>query len=194
MAKAFISINGLYCYDDTIFNDMILPVGLNRQNLIAVILAENCDIELLYPDAGLMKILLRRWAEMRFHSWERLYQSTIKDYNPLYNYDRTEVFDRDANNKGSAQEIETENNIKTAGFDSGNLVDSSKNTQTIKPARDENKLAFTTTKDHYKLTAQGNIGVTTPHQMLEGERELYKYDVYLAISQEFKQRFTLGIY
>ena len=81
---------GLYKWDSTIFDLMQIPEALNRDTLIHNILAETAELEVLYPNPVVFKNLLAVWSAKQLDIWERLYQTTQYEYNPIENYNRHE--------------------------------------------------------------------------------------------------------
>lgn len=94
--KASLSIYGLYEYDDSIFDNLVLPSGMedHRQELITEILLDCSDFTLLYPDWDFMKMLIGVWSKNELRIWEKMYQSEMVEYNPIENYDRHETMIR----------------------------------------------------------------------------------------------------
>ena len=89
MAK--LSILGLYQYDNTLFDDMQLPDEINKNHVIYSILSECAEFELLYSDYDFMKFMITLWSEKEIDIWRRLYNTTVLDYNPINNYNKTET-------------------------------------------------------------------------------------------------------
>lgn len=85
------SIMGLYQWDNTIFDLLSLPEGLNKDTLIDFILSECSDLEILYPNPVVMKGLIGVWSNTMQYTWNKLYQTLNLEYNPIDNYDRTET-------------------------------------------------------------------------------------------------------
>ena len=52
--NSYISILGLYEYDPTLFEMMILPEGLDHETAVNEIMLRCADLEILYPDARFM--------------------------------------------------------------------------------------------------------------------------------------------
>lgn len=89
--SATLSILGLYSYDHTIFDGMNVPEGIDKQNLISNICLELAEFEILYPNATTMKQAIEFWSKKELPIWEKLLATTNLDYNPIWNYDRTET-------------------------------------------------------------------------------------------------------
>lgn len=178
LRRAILSILTLYNYDDTIFDGLTAPDGFTedeRDALIANILVECAELEVLIPDPDAMKQAITYWSVKQAPVWQHLYDTTQYEYNPIWNKD------------GKYRELETRdlagqtvNDVK--GYNSGDWSDSDKqdstDTGTILRER----------------TEQGNIGVTTTQQMIKEEREIAVFNVMDVIIDDFKKRFCLLIY
>lgn len=88
--RASLSILGLYQREPTLFDELELPGSMNKDVLIDNILYEAASLEAYYPDPNFMKFMIGRWSFMNQTVWQKLYDTTVLDYNPIYNYDRTE--------------------------------------------------------------------------------------------------------
>lgn len=192
---ATLSILGLYKADPGIFGGMQLPAGMRKQVFIDLLLAECAELEVLYPDPALMRQLITSWSYTRVSSWNKLYKSTMLEYNPLENYDRYETWedvDGSTGNTSTTGSTIGSGTDRVAGYDSGRLVDRTAQNATTQDSSNVN--SNTERRGNRTGHIHGNIGVTTPAQMIAGEREIYKYDVYAYIADEFKQRFLLLVY
>ena len=88
--RATLSILGLYQREPTLFDELELPGSMNKDVLIDNILYEAAPLEAYYPDPNFMKFMIGRWSFMNQSVWQKLYDTTILEYNPIFNYDRTE--------------------------------------------------------------------------------------------------------
>lgn len=94
---ASLSIYGLYTYDNTIFDNLVLPADFTddeRNDTIMTILAECSDMALLYPDWDFMKMLIGVWSKNELLIWTKMLQSERIEFNPIENYDRHETLTR----------------------------------------------------------------------------------------------------
>ena len=91
MRSDTLSILGLYNYDNTVFDLLTLPEGLDKTILVKSICAELADMELLYPNPEVMKDLIGVWSTGCQYEWAKLLESMNFEYNPIDNYDRTET-------------------------------------------------------------------------------------------------------
>ena len=89
--SATLSPLGLYEWDNTIFDLMQIPSALDKNVLIPNLLAETAELEVLYPNPVVFKNLVGVWSHKQIDIWNRLYQTTQYEYNPIENYNRYET-------------------------------------------------------------------------------------------------------
>lgn len=94
--RATMSIIGLTEYSgedsshrDGIWAHFLVPDGIERNLVIERILEECGELELLYPSVPMMRHLLQNWCLAEWHIWEKLYATTVLEYNPIWNKDGT---------------------------------------------------------------------------------------------------------
>ena len=88
------SVMGLYHYDNHLFDNMNFPTGFtseNKQTVIANILANCAELECLYPNYDIMKFMIGAWSAIELPTWQRIYDASKLEYNPIENYNRTEI-------------------------------------------------------------------------------------------------------
>lgn len=88
--RATISILGMYEYDQTIFDNMVLPGGIDKENVVQNICLELAELEVLYSNPVTMKLAIGMWSKKQLPVWQKLYDTTTIKYDPISNYDRTE--------------------------------------------------------------------------------------------------------
>ena len=81
---------GMYNYDNTIFNEMILPAGIDGDLLKQSLLIEKGEFEVLFPDPNFMKNAIKVWSAKWFRTFSEWLKGTQAEWNPIYNYDRYE--------------------------------------------------------------------------------------------------------
>ena len=216
---ATLSVLGLYKSDPSLFSEMVYPSGFSadeKQTVVCNILAECAELECLFPDPDTMKTMIGLWSKMNISVWERIFTASKLEYNPIENYNRTEL-----------ETISDDHSDTHSGIDS-----SSASSSTINTGTDTNTNSITSydsntpqTHDKSELThghvvtdsgsssfthgevithdgditrnnhTSGNIGVTTSQQMLEQEIEVSaKLNVIKMIVDSFKDRFCLLVY
>ena len=69
---ANLSILGLYQWDNSLFDLMQLPSGVDRGILIDNLLAETAELECLYADPLFLKAIIARWSAKQLNMWTKL--------------------------------------------------------------------------------------------------------------------------
>lgn len=88
--SATMSLLGMYEFDDSLFDGFNYPsefTPTDRNTLIDNLLMDTAELELLYPDARFMAIAIRAWSRKELTVWEKLYKTTVLEYNPIWNKD-----------------------------------------------------------------------------------------------------------
>ena len=92
MARAAnLSPLGLYEWDNTLFDLMQIPSALDKDTLVKNLIAETAELEVLYPNPVVLKNLIGVWSAKNIDVWNRLYDTTQYDYDPIENYNRYET-------------------------------------------------------------------------------------------------------
>ena len=107
---ATLSIRGLFQYDPSLFENMLLPEGVDKETLVQNLIAELAEVEVIYPSPVVMKPLIGVWSRKELPVWEKLYKTTTLTYNPINNYDRNEEWV----DSGSTTVTETNSGSDTA--------------------------------------------------------------------------------
>lgn len=116
---ATLSIMGLYNADPGVIDPLVsaMPTQDLRQALPAELLSECAELEVIYPNPSTFKTILAAWVKHRKPIWDKLYETTQYDYDPIYNYDRyeehTETRETTRNNEGEYTTITTGNSDYT---------------------------------------------------------------------------------
>lgn len=228
MSKAKITLIGLESYlskaGDSLFSDLILPAGINKDDCINNILMRANEFELLYSDPVFLKANITLWGRTWYKVFERWLQTLEEEYNPIHNYDRTEEISEKVkednkssmtgsgtnNSKGNSKS-KTETDNTTTGLKAAyNSSTFENNDQDVLDGEtnysDENNIqGSSTTKNDgsenkdlnrdYKARMFGNIGVTTSAAMLTEEiLTREKFNLYKMIADVFVKEFCIMIY
>lgn len=218
-----LSVLGLYNFNSGLFSEMVYPSGFSeddKQTVVGNILAECAELEVLYPDYDTMKGLIGLWSKLNISVWQRIFTASQLEYNPIENYNRTELEtiadDHSDTHSGIDSTTSSGSNTETnSGTDTNtNSVTSyDSNSQVV---HDTSSLLHghvvadyssgSTSLTHGEKIVHdgditrnnhtsGNIGVTTSQQMLEQEIEVAaKLNVINMIVESFKNRFCLLVY
>lgn len=105
--KVLLSVIGLYNYDNTLFNPMLVPSGVDKEVLIDNIFMEAGELAVLYPDVDVFKRFLLSWSTRKMPQWERLKRVIETEYDIIRNYDRTEEIESETSTSGSGTKTNT---------------------------------------------------------------------------------------
>lgn len=179
-----LSILGLYTYDNTIFDNIMLPSELDKNTLVDNILMEYAELEVLYPDADFMKEAIEKWSNSRLLTWERMTEVLYEKYDPFINIKRDET--RTITQERDLQGTGTGTN-KIVAWNDTNFSDRTKNDSTT------SETGTITTTEHFHV--EGDSAITDAQDVAKKEIDLRSnYDMYNIIKREFKQRFLLMVY
>lgn len=87
---ATMSILGLYNYDPNIFELLHLPDSVQQQTIIDLIISEAAELEILYPNPDILRVIIGAWSKSRQNAWARIAAALDAEYNPIENTDRYE--------------------------------------------------------------------------------------------------------
>lgn len=90
MREATVSLLGMHNYDPSVLDLLVIPEELDRSTLINNLLAETAELEILYSNPTVLKNLIGVWSLKELPVWQKLYNTTTLEYNPIENYDRHE--------------------------------------------------------------------------------------------------------
>lgn len=173
---AMLSILGLYQWDNTIFDAMVLPDQIDKDTLVNNILDECAELEVLYTNPDFIKNAIGYWSLKRYHAWEKLQTVLYENYEPFINIKRDEV-----------RTIEYDPNLtQTASTNAFN-----EGTGTERESVHQGGRSVTT--EHFHV--EGDSAITDAQDVAVKESKLrLEYDLYQIIIEEFKRRFCLLIY
>ena len=113
--QAKISVLGLYQWSNDLFSLMNIPEGLELDIFVNNLLSETCELEVLYPNPEVMKVLIGSWSAKCLPVWEHLYETTQYEYNPIENYNRYETGSEDGTGRTTHSGTDTSADTTTYG-------------------------------------------------------------------------------
>lgn len=220
---AMLSILALYNWDDTLFNDLNVPEGMDKNNVIDNILFECAELSLLYTDPAFMKRAIKQWSDKEQNVWNKLFATENFDYNPIWNVDgtvtETETIDRDRTNDinrssssgETARDVTSDDTDQTTtdsvtGYNSTSWQDHTKSvinsdrdittdsTRNISGTDNVDEAENEDVERNLETRRTGNIGVTTTQQMIREERDVVLFNTIEFITNSFKKRFCIMVY
>lgn len=164
-------------------DDFHLPTGMDADTVKNNLLLETESMEILYPNPVFLKNAIDVWSQERLEVWQKLYDTTQLEYNPLDNYDRWE--ESNTSNAGSSSGSSTSTSAATA-YNSDDFKDTGK--ATSEGSSRSNSTGV------YRSHIRGNIGVVSSQQMIEQSRRVDQFCMTQFIIDDFISRFCVGVY
>ena len=203
-----LSLWGIYQENQSVLDELHYPEGMDEETLKSNLLLETAELEILYSDPAFLKYSIGVWSAKELPTWQRLYNASELEYNPIENYDRKEDWTGSENNSRNIENEGTthttgenrENNIHYEyGYNSGSNVAQYSDQRTSVPnttTTAENTGEESEVRQNEKSgRIHGNIGVKTTQSMLLEEFSLApKINMYAHIIECFKLRFCLLVY
>ena len=120
-----------------------------------------------------------KFLESKASVLDKLYATTLLDYDPIENYNMTE-----SGSDSGASLASASGENKSTSYESvtPNLTDSN------------NSSSSAQSQSTHSLTRSGNIGVTTSQQMIQQEREVAAYDFLHYAAEMIIEQFTQSLY
>lgn len=200
--KMTMNLLSLYNYDESLFDNLVLPEGIDKDTLVNNLLLDTVSQEVLYADPDIMKQAIGMWSKKELPVWQRL-KDTLDirgTYNPIYNYDRNEEITNDHTSNTTESENHNTNKgtdttkVSQGSFNSNDLTQVNQQDNILGSGNDENG-RDTFTGDHtFNAHLYGNIGVTTTQEMIKEELSIDEINILDYIIDSFKNRFILSVY
>lgn len=200
--KMTMNLLSLYNYDESLFDNLVLPEGIDKDTLVNNLLLDTVSQEVLYADPDIMKQAIGMWSKKELPVWQRL-KDTLDirgTYNPIYNYDRNEEITKDHTSNTTKSENHNTNKgtditkVSQGSFNTNDLTQVSQQDNILGSGNDETG-SDTFTGDHtFNAHLYGNIGVTTTQEMLKEELSIDEINILDYIIDSFKNRFILSVY
>ena len=214
-----ITLRAMYNYDPTLFSSMVLPAGIDRNLCINRILNKSEEFEVLYSNADYVRDRIGLWSQ----SWQRTFEKWVAalsiKYEPLWNYDRNEIYTDTRDRKYKDKETQSSESVsntltssdtksqtegKVSAYDETDYSDREQETGsgTTNQTGSGNAQA-NTSKDtggdsneiaQHNAHLFGNIGVTTSQQMLREELDVVTWNLYEHIADLFLEEFCILVY
>lgn len=191
MALWKISLLGLYQYDNTLFDQLVIPnmpapnpapdyvYTPDKDTLVNLILEKSADFPCIYPDCDFMKFMAGVWSKNCEYMMVTLWQTINAKFNPLENYDRHSQISRSSSSMagGSVTGAQT-------AFNSDQFKNTSRSIST------DNASGSETVTDH----THGNIGVRSGQELVAQSRDMAIFKWYDVVSDDFINKFCVQIY
>lgn len=208
---AKITLIGMYNFDNTLFDELTFPAGINRDLAINRILEKSEEFELVYADFDYLKDRIGIWGKLWERTFSKWYEALNIKYDPLFNYDRFEEYeDTKANgfNNTSSSSSETTTGSKSisdvtnkvSAYDDADFTNKEHEEAEANTSQDgmgQSRAESSGKSDEtikHKAHLYGNIGVTTSVQMLREQLDIVEWNLYEHISDIFIDEFCILVY
>lgn len=200
MSQTGATLNDLmHLWDGDLFDDIVLPDGMDKTTVVNQIMLDNGLLEVVYPEHDLLKGLIKAHFLARQLDYQRLWDAVSQTYNPLYNLDRkntlTEKTERTENTTGNTTSNASQSTEqKVSAFDSSTYQPSeqmSGNTSDTTDATTDSQGQDVHTLESHE---EGSIGVITPQDMLRREFDIRRdWNIFKFISMDFRDQFMIQL-
>ena len=204
MSAATMTLIGLYNEDQTIFDLLTVPDGLNKATLIDNILLRSGEFEVLYPRPDFMKFSIGAFSRAWQPTFERWVKALSIEYDPLENYDRKEDWsDNKAGTTSGTTSATTSGTTgatttnKVSAYDAGDALTTRAQDETHGSDSSSSSGSSSGSSSEgatHSGRVHGNIGVTTSQMMLISELDLGYWNVYEKITDLFLTHFVIPVY
>lgn len=209
--QSTMSLLGMYNYDNSILDLLVLPEELDSNVVKDNLLMETAELELLYTNFGFMRQAIGSWSAKQLPIWNELYATTQYEYNPIWNKDGTieETIERDITltndlTDEQTRDITVTNDSTNTGYVYG--FNSSTEAPSDKAILDHDSTDTGTITDTHtgtrrdagyvktKREEKGNIGLTSTQELIRQQRDTVTFNIIDVIIKDFIDRFCLRIY
>ena len=90
--RATLSLMGMFEYDSTILDFFRYPDKWRPEDkdiFVNKLLLDTAELEVLYPNPNILKTAIKCWSSAEVQNWNKLYNTTVLEYNPIWNKDGT---------------------------------------------------------------------------------------------------------
>lgn len=176
MASAKMTLIGMYSYRDDIFNEMVLPAGIDADLFKQSLLMKGGEFEVLYPDPDFLKYSIKIWSSKWFRTFSEWLRGTEQRWNPIYNYDRFEESRNENRKEFDSKTTADYSDQRKVDLDDTRTADlTEKRTADLE---DENVKYLTDkrTADLNEKTVFDNTDTTTQTDQMTTEHQVAAYD------------------
>lgn len=219
-----LTLIGIHNYTKgAIWDDVLLPEGIDREILINEILKQSGEFCVLYPDADFLKVQISHFFKKWYHNFERWIKAYNFDYEALYNLDvkstiteegenyengsktsndsRNVTGSNSGNSTGNNENIHQKAAYDATGFqnterDSGStsMATSANSSETIVGSGSEVSSGNSNHKIVTEEYRRGNQGITQSQEMLLSEYNAWRFNIYNQIADIFVSEFCVTVY
>lgn len=209
--KLHLTLGGIYNYDNTLFDNIVIPDNADKNVLITEILRQCAGNESRYQSPKLLKRMIENFFKTNEWKFSELWKTTEYDYDPLVNYDLeiSETKEREENNdrtrnvestgnstdnsEGSVEDSVSAYNVSgyspkdktdSRGINTNNSFNTGIETENSKGDGTE------TITRHEK----GDNSARSTQYMIKEQRDIVNFNWYQIVANEFEDELTITLY
>lgn len=207
-----LTLIGMHNYSEgAIWDDVVLPEGIEKELLINEILKQNGEFCLIYPEMDFLKAQITFFFRKWYSNFEKWITVLNEEYEPLFNVDVRTSFDEEGENHEEGNKTSTSSASGTVNGSSTNIESKAAyDSNTFQNVRKEEGTSGTTStqeadssddttgdSNHTISTEEykrGNQGVTMSQEMLLAELNVRRFNLYDQIADIFASEFCVTYY
>lgn len=217
-----LSFLGLYNYDDSLFDALTVPTGVNKDAVVNNLMLSTNTLSVVYPNPNTLKAALGMFSEMMMPTWQRVFDALQTQYVALYNVDISESETRTPNlTRTRTPDLETvrtpnltssgqnggsdSTTTQVAAFNGNQLADREKQTTTLGTTNTVTTSGTeTTTESGNDITKETGTDTTErtrtgyqgrdPQASIQAEINLARNNIVQMIVQDIKCNFCVMVY
>ena len=162
--------NHLNHYNDSLFNSMVLPNGIDRELAKNRIMAKSGEFGLLFSEPTFLKAQIGIWSKTYYRTFEKWINAVNLDYNPIWNVDGTEEW--------TDERVETLRARGNTGRNTSEDTSSSSETSGTNTDRTSNTENSTHSEDNIRNGSNGNTRTISGDSTSELTKAAFNSDDY----------------
>lgn len=197
---ATLSMQGLLLADPQLLDDMTFPAGLDPDTVKSAIVQACAPFEVLIPQPALCREWLKYFSLRRAPVWDKLYQTTVQEYDILSDSEYTDT-DTGKDNVTRTPDITTEGQNggsdtieeQVSAFNSSDYANRQKQTTTLGTTNKAHTSGTEKTDTTKNLTHTSSGRHTSAADLMRKERDAV-FDVVEYIANDVKENFCIMVY
>lgn len=115
--------------DQHLFDNLVLPEGIDKDDVTDNIMLEGSEFEVVYPDPDLFRAAIGVWGRKYYRTFDKWIKALNIDYDPLENYDRNEHWKDTGDEDSNSEALNVANTTTSNTTDSTSGNDRSGNSE-----------------------------------------------------------------
>lgn len=188
----YATLKEIYEFDSTLFDTPAIPVDLEKDVLITVIMDECGDNEVRYSNPAMLKMIIDAFFQSNNYRYTELIKTLHYNYDPLVNYDLTITVDRKhaaTRRNASSGSARSDGENRVSAFDSP--LYSPERNSTVKESSSSSENENSDAVESETRRESGDNSARSTQYMIEEQRRVVDYNIYRKIALEFEDEITI---